>query len=372
MKYAVLSSFNHARRVYLRIQSSNEDSVVAFVVEQQEKWGKEIYGTRIISTGRALEYYKNRKFDKFLIPSMSEDINERMYGFLKDMDVPDKDILYADKEFIFGNRDCTGLPMYINRNELDTIEFHVADCCNLNCKYCSMFSPLSETYSFPDIEVYYRDLLQLKNYFHSIKRIKLLGGEPLLNPDLGEFVLVTRKVFPYTDIIIITNGLLLRKMNSKFYTILQQSGVELVVSYYPPMSARIEELHNFLEEKSIQHRITSLITYFYKIYDLSGKQDRVQNFNDCNCKIGCATLRDGYLYTCFVPSVIGIAKDELGLRINVDDGINLYKQGLCSNQIRELLLTPPQSCKYCLPKGVRHKWEPVGNTNPKTYDYWSI
>ena len=97
MKYAVLSSFDHARRVFLKIQSSDEDSVVAFVVEQQEKWGKEIYGTCIISTGRALEKYKNGTFDKFLIPSMSEDINERMYRFLKDMDVPDKDILYADK-----------------------------------------------------------------------------------------------------------------------------------------------------------------------------------------------------------------------------------------------------------------------------------
>jgi len=187
MKIVILSVSDHAKYVYYNITrcGTKRYDVVAFVVETCDEWGHFFEGREIISPGRAYRLYKDKHFEKFLIPSLEENINKRMYQLLRGFHVPEDDILYADRLSIYSVEDSINFPMYANRLELDTIEFHISDTCNLNCKYCSMFSALAQENSFPDINAYCRDLKQLKKYFRSVKRVKLLGGEPFLNPELG-------------------------------------------------------------------------------------------------------------------------------------------------------------------------------------------
>ena len=71
---------------------------------------------------------------------------------------------------------------------LSYLEFHVADHCNLNCKYCTHYSPLVEKPVFTDYERFEADFRQLKKLIIDIGVIRIVGGEPLLNPELGKYI----------------------------------------------------------------------------------------------------------------------------------------------------------------------------------------
>jgi len=189
---------------------------------------------------------------------------------------------------------------------------------------------------------------------------------------LGRTITLTREIYPFAKIIVVTNGLLIKSISKSLIEILRNNDVELIISYYKILGEKIEDIHHWLYENSIRHRITSCITDFYKMYDLSGNQDGFQNFQFCNCKEGCATIRDGKLMSCFVPSVIDIASHSLCLDINVKDYIDLFDPRLSSMEIWKRFQTPMESCKYCLPKGVKTEWESLGEEDAKAYGNWSI
>lgn len=108
--------------------------------------------------------------------------------------------------------------------ELWQIEFHLADHCNLNCKGYTHFSNLVSKPVFTDWDQFSRNIMQLKKYFSHLHFFYLLGGEPLLNPDVGRYAMLVRENFPYTDIVIVTNGLLVLKLKESVLQMIKQSG----------------------------------------------------------------------------------------------------------------------------------------------------
>ena len=94
--------------------------------------------------------------------------------------------------------------------QLHYLETHLVDHCNLKCKGCGHFSSLSEK-RYTDVDIFKRDLMRLSGLFDNISRIRLMGGEPLLHPDVLGFVKSSRLAFPNADIWVVTNGLLLHK-----------------------------------------------------------------------------------------------------------------------------------------------------------------
>jgi len=83
---------------------------------------------------------------------------------------------------------------------LDYFEYHVAWHCNLNCKGCGHNSNLYTRPRFGDLEHFRRDMNRLTELFSNISKIRLMGGEPLLNPQLGEFITSARRAFPGAQI----------------------------------------------------------------------------------------------------------------------------------------------------------------------------
>ena len=116
--------------------------------------------------------------------------------------------------------------------ELIQLEFHLADHCNLNCKGCSHFSNLVPAPVFADKEQFIRDLKQLAACFSQIHNFYLLGGEPLLNSEIGDYITAIHKTFPYTRIIIVTNGLLLLSIKAPLIQIIKENHVHISISDY--------------------------------------------------------------------------------------------------------------------------------------------
>ena len=87
-------------------------------------------------------------------------------------------------------------------------EVSLAEHCNLNCKYCSHFSPIAEP-EFLDLSQHEKDMERLSYLLDGKSdKIYLIGGEPLLYKEIVKCMRITRAYFPKSRIIILSNGLL--------------------------------------------------------------------------------------------------------------------------------------------------------------------
>lgn len=82
--------------------------------------------------------------------------------------------------------------------------------CNLSCVGCSTFSDLKHQGDYADWKDN-REWLSSWSQRLNIEAVGLMGGEPLIHPDLKDWLLGIREVLPQAQIRFVTNGLLLEK-----------------------------------------------------------------------------------------------------------------------------------------------------------------
>ncbi|HEY1452878.1 MAG TPA: hypothetical protein VGF57_05390, partial [Roseiarcus sp.] len=90
-----------------------------------------------------------------------------------------------------------------------SFDFNLTEHCNLSCCECDHASPLLAS-KFASVESFSWDLEALARVFHS-KQIRILGGEPLLHPQLTGFLTEARRIGVADSIVLITNGVLLHQ-----------------------------------------------------------------------------------------------------------------------------------------------------------------
>lgn len=242
-------------------------------------------------------------------------------------------------------------------------EVHITEHCNLNCKYCNHFSPIAKE-EYLSLEEYKSDLKRLSDLFNGeMKQIKLLGGEPLLHPQIIEFVTATRKYFPNGEIKILTNGILLPKMKDEFWRVCHETGTIVYYTKYPikldidKISQQASKYNVPLEIFNMEDNIKTLI---HEPIDLEGKQNAVKNFYDCYRSNYCITLKHGKIYTCHRAAHMHLLNEYFGENIPLDErnGINIYK-AQTGQEILEYLTKPIPMCAYCDRANIttNHKWE---------------
>lgn len=87
---------------------------------------------------------------------------------------------------------------------LEFAEIYITNACNLNCPDCITFNNLN----FKGHQRWkdYRDIYQTWSQRLHIKRIGLIGGEPLLNPDFLDWLDGTLELWPNSKIEVTSNG----------------------------------------------------------------------------------------------------------------------------------------------------------------------
>ena len=126
--------------------------------------------------------------------------------------------------------------------ELPVAKILLSESCNLNCSGCTHFIPLSPSKHNITLNEYRRYLLRLKKVFGYIKEINLLGGEPLLNKELAQIITTTKELLPYTDISIISNGILVTSMPKELTDIMKANNVFFLLTLYKPLVNKIDEV----------------------------------------------------------------------------------------------------------------------------------
>lgn len=264
---------------------------------------------------------------------------------------------------------------------LSRIEIHLTEHCNLNCKYCMHFSSIADE-GFYNINKFETDLKRLSAVVgNSCQNIRLMGGEPLLHPQINDFFYITRKYFPDTLLDLITNGILLDLMPDSFWTALKNNEISVMPTVYNininwgniikkadkfgVKIIRENREEKFLLEKTEDYKVDS----FYKLLiDLNGTQE-YKNRN-CACKGDCANFIDGKLYPCFVVSNIKHFNKKFGKNIPVTDKdyINIYKTNSVE-EIAEFFAGDIPFCKYCA--FFRHTNEPWMSLNEHDITEWT-
>lgn len=126
-------------------------------------------------------------------------------------------------------RPRAGLTVRDGRIRAPNLELSVARHCNLACAGCSHLSPILPP-ELLDIDELAADLARLATVYHA-HTVKLMGGEPLLHPRLGEVIAAVRRSGVGDRIALCTNGVLLPKMGDDLWRALDA----VAVSRYPDL-----------------------------------------------------------------------------------------------------------------------------------------
>ena len=236
------------------------------------------------------------------------------------------------------------------------VETHLVDHCNLNCQGCSHFAPLVSGEVFSDFENFKRDLLRLGQIFHDVYEIRLMGGEPLLHPDINTFIKFSRQTFPKANIAVSTNGVLLQKMPGAFWKTCAENNAYIKMTNYP-IHLDFNAIKQMGKSYQVRIKIPKQVDAFFQFINIKGDSDPVRSFQTCRAMYTTPFLRDGKLYSCSFAPHVHLFNDYFKQEIPVSekDSISML-EGVTPREIFEFLCHPIPLCKWCRTKRSYLKW----------------
>lgn len=233
------------------------------------------------------------------------------------------------------------------RAVLHSLEFHVTDHCNLNCKGCGHFSCISPV-MFADPQAFGRDMTRLAEIMDDIEVITLLGGEPLLHPAVLDFVESARRAFPRAQVHLTTNGILLGAMPESFWDKLATERVRVNISGYP-IKIDDEAIRREAERSGVEVVRTVAREQSYCIpLDSKGASRPADSRAACLTLANCPFLRDGRIYPCAYPPLVFAVEERFGLEFPVQpaDSIDIHGD-IDGFAVNEFLARSIAFCRFC-------------------------
>lgn len=237
-----------------------------------------------------------------------------------------------------------------------TCEVNIVEHCNLKCRSCTHLSPVLPKH-FVDPGDLSSDLTTLARSYHATV-LKILGGEPLLHPNLLDVITAARESQVAEKMEIWTNGLLLPRMERRVW-----EAVDSVrISLYPGRSLKQHQLDRCID---LARRNNVPIRYkryqtFQESYSEQGTDDPSlvkKIYATCNeaHRWRCHTVANGWFFKCpqsyMIPKGMSLGPEATYLNgLKIDD----------SPEFRDRLLSyltspePLPACRNCL--GSAGKW----------------
>ena len=237
------------------------------------------------------------------------------------------------------------------------LDIQVCDHCNLRCAGCLHFAPLAKE-RFLDLETYRRDLdllASVEGVEGFFRGVELMGGEPLLHPQIAEVVRTTRVCLPHESIALCTNGLLLRRMDGAFWDALVECDVTLGLSPYP-IKLDYEELAAFARTKGVRVMLAGDVTgmdrgkesFIRLALSPEGDCEPGRSFTACPFG-GCyLQLSQGAIWPCQVAAHHGAFAQRFGYGMHAEPDDALPLAPLRSaGQIEDFRRRSHPMCRYC-------------------------
>jgi hypothetical protein len=259
------------------------------------------------------------------------------------------------------------IPFDLRLGKLHTLalEYNIVEHCNLQCVNCDHASPLMPT-RFISEGAFASDLLALSAVLHA-SELKIIGGEPLLHPNLMDILDCARRSEISDIITVATNGLLLHRMPRHFWERFDR----LWLSIYPGVKIPMPfpEIDSACREFKIQLDKFYMTSFRHTLLTApitDGELVRAV-FRACELpKVDfCHTVRNGRYYKC---SPSPFAEDRLA-RLGVSysgadaDGVEIHNNpSLLEDLVAYFSADEPlPACAYCL--GSSGRWLPHKQLN---------
>jgi len=242
---------------------------------------------------------------------------------------------------------------------VDKLEFPVVYGCNLQCKHCTVHTPYLHGYP--------TDLItSLRRWSKKLipKMTLVLGGEPLLRPDLPKILKAIRSIYPQTGILLITNGLLLTQAPTKFWDTIIETDTRITISaHLANYKETCEKIDTRLEEYGIRDEVRIGCENFYDSWATLWQYDDnnfpvleakapAPIFQECMSK-NCFTVHGDYLYRCNLMYGLKMLQEQNQWHPKVRTMEKIY--GIESHrsiqQIADYLTSEHcyPACAYCTP-----------------------
>lgn len=185
---------------------------------------------------------------------------------------------------------------------------HLAHACNLRCEGCTHYSNyvLKGTVSFAEGGQW------LRSWSRRISPLyfSFLGGEPLLNTELFDFLRLAREIWPETEVRLVTNGLRLDRWPG-LWSVLGETKTRLMISIHSRdkvYQSRMRPILELTRSQAAAHGFAyderNCVARWYKLY--RGQGPSMEPFDDDNPSASwrvcqnknCVTLQDNALWKC--------------------------------------------------------------------------
>lgn len=328
----------------------------------------------VISLGRLKQLYEEGACDKALIPAAYSifDLREAR-AMLEDNGLKAEDILAMPFNRLYAPHEAEGpgLESWVQFDalvQIPHVDLHIVDHCNLNCESCANFGNLVQeevVYPFEQIKA---SLTRLHDLCPNIAQINIIGGEPLLHPNWREIVPLVRKLFPYTTIFLVTNGILVKRLNVRDANIFKDNSVTFAITLYPPIKKNAEKLVEHL--RTIQLPFVGGRRDFFERRLTHEKQFNMkQQFEKCG---NCNCLRGNMLGYCAIASYTDYYNKYFGEQILPEDsGVDLFSVN-SGKELLDQLHRPLELCRQCVACVAGTQYVEPWRQSKKLKDEWFI
>jgi MoaA/NifB/PqqE/SkfB family radical SAM enzyme len=239
------------------------------------------------------------------------------------------------------------------------LEFNITNMCNNTCLGCTRDSPFIKN-DKADFDSFKQDITKLSEVL-KVKKFRILGGEPLLDNRLIDFLKFAKSTKISNYVGICTNGLLLNRQNDDLFKNLDFVEVSIYenADYFEIQKELTKrQLDNKFKFKLKIHNDFRLTNLQYDNND----QVTLRIYNECEManSWSCHTFSNGYYYKCAKPLIQKNYDKIRNINRNYkNDGCLIHQNDLENKLINYINdKTPLDHCKSCLGtsgKKFKHK-----------------
>ncbi|MCR5030677.1 MAG: radical SAM protein [Selenomonadaceae bacterium] len=381
MNYAVYGSKEQALTAKKVIEKMSpphgqpSNKVVCFVDNADfHRIGDSNDNTAIVSIYKAKQLYDEKDVQGIVVPSSyPHTVFWDMVDFCRKVGFPDKDILTIPINVLRGapaddNRLCT-LDSLI---QLYDVHWNIRIDCNLNCRGCTVCANITKTKGNYDLSLFQREIDRLHELVPDVFLISIMGGEPFMNPQVCDFVEYSRRVYPYANITVTTNGSYLFSTPEETFQRIRKAKANIKLSLYPPFYSRTDDFIGILKKYDMDFHIEPVYTFSKCLT----KKPHTKPDTLTECRYFCKEVRDGYISRC-VPAFYAY---KLNARFETNlpeyEGIDLFDPSLTGKSLIKRLRDPLPLCAHCYLDEERlqfYTWIQSKNNNDEEKDYfWDI
>ncbi len=246
------------------------------------------------------------------------------------------------------------------------VEIQLCDRCNLDCAYCSHLSPISKpvTISLETLEAECHRLARV-----GVDEVNLMGGEPLLHPQVCDAIKLTRSILPNIKLIISTNGLLLPRMGKDFWQCCRDNKVVLRITPYPKAKNGTWNYFKYvflIRKHGVMMESTGW-RFGFRHQLLSEKAEYDATSNYLRCQLHCTQVRDATLWPCAYVAYAFNLNNKFGTNFQTAPADRLPLDGITATDLRLWLLRTKPFCAHC---GIKDAKRITWRRSQYTRDEW--